>query len=383
VWGGVRGNERSFSLIEEKRRVLKQLVVSTKKFKTFFLTNPLADQLLTQLLLYMTAKLQWQGVEHISAKARLLSDPQKAEEARNIVSGRNSMDFKREMQEALTRVAPVYAHIVMQCSDHSNIHRDRVFFESLYEATAHTILFSLQGLVAGSSDVLGNFINVDLGRFFRTDYYNINLRRSKGEKMVDILTVSELYELRHLDDQQEMSAELLASLHDRTKETGLHDSYGATSGTISKLLNRTQVKAQGALPGRHFEKTLMELHLEPPPPDPSKNSNVVPGASASDLRFLEDLRMQLLGRMRPGGGVRTTRMSMAASMVDPSTLRPSLAGTMASGDVATGGHGADGRSEASEDSPLRNSGKRGLNTAPGPKRGMMSRIRAIADQMPD
>lgn len=93
--------------------------------------------------------------------------------------------------------------------------------------------------------------------------------------------------------------------------------------------------------------------------------------------------MQLLGRMRPGGGVRTTRMSMAASMVDPSTLRPSLAGTMASGDVATGGHGADGRSEASEDSPLRNSGKRGLNTAPGPKRGMMSRIRAIADQMPD
>ena len=89
---------------------------------------------------------------HFAQSATLSIDlhfPAQAEEARNIVSGRNSMDFKREMQEALTRVAPVYAHIVMQCSDHSNIHRDRVFFESLYEATAHTILFSLQGLVAG------------------------------------------------------------------------------------------------------------------------------------------------------------------------------------------------------------------------------------------
>lgn len=66
-----------------------------------------------------------------------------------------------------------------------------------------------------ASDVLGNFINVDLGRFFRTDYYNINLRRSKGEKMVDILTVSELYELRHLDDQQEARALAVTTLRDR------------------------------------------------------------------------------------------------------------------------------------------------------------------------
>lgn len=77
-----------------------------------------------------------------------------------------------------------------------------------------------------------------------------------------------------------MSADLLASLYEKPKESGLHESYAATSGTIAKLLNRPQVKAQGTLGDKHWDRTRMELHMEPPAPDLGKVRAPLPCGSA-------------------------------------------------------------------------------------------------------
>lgn len=70
------------------------------------------------------------------------------DEAHNSVTGRTPADFQLEMKTALDAVGPIYAHIIMRCSEHKNPNRDRVFFEALYEAVSATCVLSMQPLIS-------------------------------------------------------------------------------------------------------------------------------------------------------------------------------------------------------------------------------------------
>jgi len=360
-------------------------------FTTFFLESTLVDQLVKELLLFFISKVQWLGLEHYCGKQRQNADTSgKIEDAKISVGNRQAHDFKEEMRDALDKMAPLYAHVVLQCSDAKNQHQDRMFFEAFYEALAMTCLVALDeriqtgkerdGSVSATS--LEGILTHDVDRIFRTDYFNISKRRTQQAKLVDLLTISELFELRHADadGQNDMSAELLSQLYERPREAGLHDSYVATSGTISKLLNRPQVKPQGAMTQAHFDKTLMDRQLDLAPPDLSKSSTQVVASEPKDLKHLEDLRMQLIGQQQ--AELRRARQVMEGQLRPVLTLRPS---GMSQGLGAPGPEGSAGTSATAASGGTRSlaGSKHDVGGGVFPDRMVAGRIAMVARALDD
>ena len=114
-----------------------------------------------------------------------------------------------------------------------------------------------------------------------------------------MLTCSQLYQLRHVEKQVNMSAELATSLNERPRMSSkLHESFAATSGLVSKLLNRTSLR-KSVTSEKHMEQTNIEMLFDPPPADSSKSSSLVPASSTLELEALEDKRGELIRLGQP------------------------------------------------------------------------------------
>ena len=101
--------------------------------------NPMLSQIFTgQLLIYMIAKFQWMGCEHLVAKAKIVNDKTKENEAYRCVGHRTAPDFRADMRAAVDAIRPLYAQILIKCSDYSNTHKDRLFFEAFYATLGYT-----------------------------------------------------------------------------------------------------------------------------------------------------------------------------------------------------------------------------------------------------
>lgn len=68
-------------MIDEKRKGLersKRLEVKmSRAFERFFVNSERIDTVLKHLLLYLIAKFQWMGSEHVMAKAKVVNDKNK------------------------------------------------------------------------------------------------------------------------------------------------------------------------------------------------------------------------------------------------------------------------------------------------------------------
>ena len=255
-----------------------------------------------------------------------------------LVSGRTADTFREEMRSAVEAIRPVYAHVVLECSDYSNTYKDRIFFEALIATLANTCICALsfldgnQGVGAHLEEneprgdtIMNKMVHIDIGRIFRTDYFNIPRRVESQNRVIDMLTIEQLYQLRHVELQVNMSAELQASLNERPKLTsGLHESYAATSGLVAKLLKRPAIKA-GVVTDKHMEKTEIEMHFDPLPPDTNKSSSMVPASSPLELKTLEDKRMELLRFGEPQRNDITTRTPLSSKVNPPLDATPSRA----------------------------------------------------------
>ncbi|CAG9465865.1 unnamed protein product [Pedinophyceae sp. YPF-701] len=285
-----QGNDIKFDLEMVKEQALEDLGTQpTAKFRRFCRSEH-TDELLRQLILYFITRVQWQGFEQISVKAKTMNEWSKIDTARQAVGGRGQEAFKAEMLENLRCIGPLYARILLQHSSFSSLHKDRVFFETLYEFLRRVIEFCFSFI-----QNLGTTIETELGRIFRTGFFNLSVRKARGPSLVDELSVRRLYEMRHSVDQSELTTDMIASLYDRPRPSGLQDSYVATSGLISGLLRRTHV-GRGVNTDRHVARTAVDIGMEPlAVVSASKKSREVAGANISELQELEWLRKELGG----------------------------------------------------------------------------------------
>ena len=135
-----------------------------------------------QLLIYMIAKFQWMGCEHLVAKAKIVNDKTKENEAYRCVGHRTAPDFRADMRAAVDAIRPLYAQILIKCSDYSNTHKDRLFFEAFYATLGYTCISVLSNHQGGNrgpqidgdgqESIMSKMVQIDVGGIFRTNYYN-------------------------------------------------------------------------------------------------------------------------------------------------------------------------------------------------------------------
>ena len=305
--------QTNFSILDEKRKGLEraksQGVKTSRAFERFFVNSETVDEILRHLLIYMIAKFQWMGCEHLVAKAKIVNDKTKENEAYRCVGHRTAPDFRADMRAAVDAIRPLYAQILIKCSDYSNTHKDRLFFEAFYATLGYTCISVLSNHQGGNrgpqidgdgqESIMSKMVQIDVGGIFRTNYYNMPRRVEGQTRVIDMLTCSQLYQLRHVEKQVNMSAELATSLNERPRMSSkLHESFAATSGLVSKLLNRTSLR-KSVTSEKHMEQTNIEMLFDPPPADSSKSSSLVPASSTLELEALEDKRGELIRLGQP------------------------------------------------------------------------------------
>lgn len=151
---------RAFDLDRTKARVLRAFEgTAPPKFRAFYKTSTM-DKWLKVCARYVGAKLD----------------------------GRED-----DADEELKRLAPIYATVLLTLSDFTNTQKDKLFFESFYEATNQV----LREAFASSQKVAE--AEQQLNQLFRTDRFNIATRRADTKKRHNThdLTLHELYTVRN------------------------------------------------------------------------------------------------------------------------------------------------------------------------------------------
>eukprot|EP00793_Prasinoderma_coloniale_P000144 PRCOL_00005652-RA len=134
----------------------------------------------------------------------------------------------------LADISPVYARIIMTCSDYEHTQQDKLFFESLYEATN----LVLQEAFAGQRKV--HDVEIELGRIFRTNYFNLARRRKakgSGSRAHEGGTLSsrELYALKHEGDPA-LNSRILEQYYAKRERGGVMDGAKRVSAIIERML---------------------------------------------------------------------------------------------------------------------------------------------------
>lgn len=143
-------------------------------------------------------------------------------------------DLVAACEARLADVAPVYAQIIMNCSDYEHTQQDKLFFESLYEATN----LVLQEAFAGQRR--GHDVELELGRIFRTKYFNLSRRRgaagaASASRKQDTLSIRELYALKHEGDPA-LNSRILAQLYAKRERGSVVSGANRVSAVIAKML---------------------------------------------------------------------------------------------------------------------------------------------------
>lgn len=85
------------------------------------------------------------------------------------------------------------AKIIVHYSNFSRQHEDKVFFETFYESVVTLVQLSLE-IPHGLS--FRALVEGDLGHIFRTAFFNTRGREQERPRLVDDLSIRDLYKLR-------------------------------------------------------------------------------------------------------------------------------------------------------------------------------------------
>lgn len=192
--------DQRFNMEKSKQRVFKAIEeTAPTRFRQFF-KSALMDRFLHTAVLYFVAKFQLQALQtcgkgqHQSMQA----GPNDTKQA---------TELEQEMEASFAQLAPLYAHIIMTQSDYEHTQQDKLFFESLYEATN----LVLQEAFAGQR-FRGAELEQELGSIFRTDKFNIARRRHESPQVTSLMSIREIYRLRHEPDP-ETGVQSMRALH--------------------------------------------------------------------------------------------------------------------------------------------------------------------------
>lgn len=128
-------------------------------------------------------------------------------------NGRSLDKLKEETEQYMEELASAYAQIILTQSDYRHTQHDKFFFEALYEST-HQILVD-----AFAGHRRGNELEIELGRIFRSETFNLSKRKHSTKYTTENLSVREIYKLKH-EGNYALNYKLLQSLHQRKRQSG-------------------------------------------------------------------------------------------------------------------------------------------------------------------
>ena len=140
------------------------------------------------------------------------------------------VELEEDQKTQLRALSPLYAEIVMRHSSYKQQHRDRLFFEHMYE-----VLIAVLDQVFASLKKR-NEIENECGHLFRSKYFNLYKRRNAPPRSVDTLTVREVYALKHETEDRSLNAKLISSLYDKPSSLAVQAASVTTSPLVSSFI---------------------------------------------------------------------------------------------------------------------------------------------------
>eukprot|EP00899_Mesostigma_viride_P026522 jgi/Mesvir1/7054/Mv09170-RA.1 len=136
-------------------------------------------------------------------------------------------------EKVLEELGPIYSLIIMTESDYAHTQQDKLFFESFYEAVNQIMQDAFVGQRRAQE------VEIELGRIFRTNRFNISKRKNSNQKKGDSLSSRELYSLRHEGDHR-LNARLLEQLFPPKENLCVKAASSSCSPIVSKLVGQKQ-----------------------------------------------------------------------------------------------------------------------------------------------
>ena len=122
---------------------------------------------------------------------------------------------KKDVDDKFFRLSSIYAQIILtQSGEVTHIQQDRMFWETLYDASDQV----LQEVFVGQKKT--NVIEIELGRIFRTKYFNMAARRNELKRDPTNYSVRELYALKNEGDPM-LNSRTLASIYTKVKSNSV------------------------------------------------------------------------------------------------------------------------------------------------------------------
>ena len=135
----------------------------------------------------------------------------------------------KEVEKTFFKLGSIYAQIILtQSGEVTHIQQDRMFWETLYDASDQV----LQEVFVGQKKT--NLIEIELGRIFRTKYFNMAARRNELKRDPTNYSVRELYALKNEGDPV-LNSRTLASIYSKTKSNSVQSAAISRSPLIEHL----------------------------------------------------------------------------------------------------------------------------------------------------
>ena len=136
---------------------------------------------------------------------------------------------KKDVDDKFFRLSSIYAQIILtQSGEVTHIQQDRMFWETLYDASDQV----LQEVFVGQKKT--NVIEIELGRIFRTKYFNMAARRNELKRDPTNYSVRELYALKNEGDPM-LNSRTLASIYTKVKSNSVQCAAISRSPLIEHL----------------------------------------------------------------------------------------------------------------------------------------------------
>jgi len=198
-----------FNMEKTKFRVLKAIEdkAAPPKFRSFF-KSALMDRFLQATLLYFISRFQHQMV---SRRQEIYGNAKDG--TTFAINGRSLDQLKKETERHMEDLAAAYAQIILTQSDYRHTQHDKFFFEALYESTHQVLIDAFAG------HRRGNELEIELGRIFRSDTFNLSKRRHTTRYTTENLSVRDIYKLKH-EGNYALNYKLLRNLFQRKDQSG-------------------------------------------------------------------------------------------------------------------------------------------------------------------
>uniref|UniRef100_A0A7S3FXN0 Uncharacterized protein n=3 Tax=Palpitomonas bilix TaxID=652834 RepID=A0A7S3FXN0_9EUKA len=188
-----------FSLQQAKEFALGALnekASRSNRFQEFF-ASPKCDSLLTNCVGYFNALLQ-RAIELHDQKIKQqvqkgMGQPEQTGGGPTLLLVDGPRDVPQASEERLKAIASDYAHIILKHSDHTKAQQDNLFFETMYEFINRVLAYAFDRRYLHD-------IEIELGRIFRSSFFNLSKRVRVDNKKKEPMKFRELYKQRHEKD---------------------------------------------------------------------------------------------------------------------------------------------------------------------------------------